>query len=180
MGRTEPRNPKADYVDGIRKAAQRWPVPYRRQVLQECIGKLAAVGCADALWEYHKTRADLCYPFAKVPQPSAEAARLALEAVLHETDTTMNAIEQLKAMEAEIVAVVNRMAPSTRAAIGVLRWLSSLEGLSVDIEFGSTMLDEIGQAENVEKALLESGDGPDVGILRRAFDLAYQILDDED
>ena len=166
-------------VTGFREAQTGQNAIWRCEKLSDLLQKIQGGEDHELLWHDAYTMERLLHPVATM-KVSAKVVMLAMQVLIADTRKTLDPTEELKAMEADIRAAASRMGSKARAMIGVLERLSRLEGLSIGIEFGSKIIDEIESCHTVEAALHESGDDPDVQVLGKAFELARQIEDAED
>jgi hypothetical protein len=165
------------FLSGIRKNSRRSALSYRRELLNECLAELATKESAEGLWVHHQELLRLVEPLAHVSRPSAKATGMALETVLHETDAAMTAVEQLQEMEAEIRGAVDRLEPKTRAVAGILARLSHIESLSVDVDFGQSIGEELEADNAIDANVAQAKDDSELAVLRDAFELVRQIED---
>lgn len=167
------------FVKGFREGLGRFSAVYRQEVVTEFLELVRAGKAIEDLWTEHHTLAQVLYPATKVSKPSAKAACLALERMFAEIRDILDLADQLNAMEPEIRAVIGRLSPETKAIIGILGRLRWLDSLSIDIEFGVTISDELEDQDSIKLAFDESPDDPDVQTMRKAHDLICRVEDAE-
>jgi len=167
------------FVKGFREGLGRFSAVYRQEVVTEFLELVRAGKAIEDLWTEHHTLAQVLYPAAKVSKPSAKAACLALERMFAEIRDILDPADQLNAMEPEIRAVIGRLSPETKAIIRILGRLRWLDSLSIDIEFGVTISDELEDQDSIKLAFDESPDDPDVQTMRKAHDLICRVEDAE-
>lgn len=147
---------------------------WRHEKLSNLLQRIEGGENHECLWHEAYRIEKILHPIATM-KVSAKIVMLALQATIADTRRTLDPAEELKAMEADIRATVSRMEPKARAMMGLLERLCCLQGTGIGIDFGREIVDELDSPLVVDKALRESGDDPDVKIMRKAYDLACQI-----
>ncbi len=134
----------------------------------------------EGLWFEHHRMQETLYPVARrVVRP--KIAEAALRIVLAETRKVLDPAKELRGMERQIRAALDRaLGAKGKVIFGILEELSSLNGLSIDVDFGNEIENELWQdREAIAKACQHVNDG-DMSILAKAYTLARQIREAEE
>jgi len=98
-----------------------------------------------------------------------------LLAVMKDVSETTDRADRLIAMKDRIRAVVDGLDSKAKAAVSVLSEISGVSGLSVGVDYGCDIENELRGGNYVEQALNDYPDDPDVATLAEAHELASYI-----
>jgi hypothetical protein len=176
----EERRQYDSFVKGMRGGQTMYVTTWRYKAFTELLGKLEGNDDLGGEWNYHKAMEETLHCLAVVSQPSPKAIKFALQTLIAETRETLDPADELRALEPEVRAVFAHLSAKTKAIIGILKALASLEGLSIDLDFGNKILyEELADHDLITKALAGLAEDPDMQVLGKAYDLANRIEEAE-
>jgi len=174
-------------ADEFRKAQQSWNAPARHKAFTQLLDAALTEKDPDrahvlgALWHEHKKMEETLHPIAcRIVAPRIAVA--ALRIVAGETRKILDMAGELNRMEPEIRAALDRLLGfKGKAVVGILEELASLEGLSLGVDFGNTLLyEELSNSDTTKSACREFAGDPDMQVLAKAYALAGQIREAEE
>ena len=98
-----------------------------------------------------------------------------LKAALQETSNVTDCADKLIAMESQFRDIIAKLDPKSKAVIGILEELAAVEGCSVDVDYGSKILEELSDADAIQAAFKELSGDPDRDCLLDFYDSATFI-----
>jgi len=103
--------------------------------------------------------------------------RRAVEAAMVESKKGTDALAEIEKGRGEVEAVIDHLDEKARAIIGALLLLAELDDITNGPDWPQRLLfDTLGDPEQTEAALAAAGDDADVSVMRRFFNLGWQVL----